>query len=254
MSEAEAEIAKISEDVEKWKEAAKRAAYALHLERKISGHPMADEIREAIGDPSRFESLEDLEISLEKVRSKFDDLAEKMEEARRQEEREKIEAEIEKVEREKEEVEERARALEDSVRSLREKLRRALEVGEDMDRRISDLESRLEEAEEAARKAEIGRLKAEAVFGYTNAHQLLEMLEGVDSPQAIRKIVSRHGRKDLSDKHLQQLRESVARGKVLDAQDMQMPRKRLAFDGPQVLGEMTVEEFRQLAGLDDEIP
>ncbi len=252
------ELHQESMEREKFASLAKRLGYSLYVERRITGHPMPDTIRTAIGDTAQYDSLESVSSALSKVLEELDEAATSVEESRRG----VVEAEVAKVYAEeleavKVELEaERAdnaqlrESEEDNQRSYLEvhrEMGKFRELAESMKSELDKADTALEEAEAELKKhrAEAYRLKKSR--GYTNSGQLVTMLEGVEDEGSIDRIVQESGRRSMMDSELENMRRRIRRGTVNSGPDALTE---AAAGRSTALGDISLAEVRMLAGLD----
>ena len=189
-----------------------RAAVLLHVERKISGHPMAEAVR-ALMSGVQVTSIMDVDAKLAAI---MENLPERPavdvtptgpseDEIQLREENATLRGEIKLVQAKAE--------------SLDEKLRRVVELTKRADDRLAESDARAEkaeallvEAEERADQAELDAYKANKVAGLVNSSSVLGLLEDVSSRADVDKVVAKHGSMEISDPLLRDMRRSLQRG------------------------------------------
>ena len=224
MAEAVAEATKASE-------IAKRATFALHVERKIGGHPLAETIRNMMKG-REFSSIKEVDETLKAV---FDDLPNKEDIVTKEE----AETRVENAD-----LRGQIALLESKVEEMNVKAKKAVKLGQRIDeQRISELEeatSAIEELEAKLAEAradavtaqseannsvvvineelEAERLKVyklEKVAGLPNGRELLGLMETVQDRRVVDELVKKSGRQQMRDPLLNQMIKNQ-KGKVSD--------------------------------------
>ena len=192
---------------------ARKAAWTLHLERKVKGHPMADSIMKLV----KVEECETLDDLKEKLKAVMKDLPEvEDDDGRIPEEEAGLREDVAKLEGEK-------ALLESKVGELKDKLRKAITLGERIDEqrdtaslRAGDLERDNAEAVEKARlaeeKLELEVYKHDKVVGLTNGRELLSLMEDMTSKVAVDRVVKSKGSTEVSDGDLNAMRKNLFKG------------------------------------------
>lgn len=226
---SELAVSEAIEEKEKYAQLAKKTAYALNLERKISGHAMAESIRKLF-DGREFESLE---IMNEAISSVLKDMSSELvvpaKEAQLMEENAKLKGEV--------------TLLESKVDDLRDRVERAVKLGERVETQrieaideanseIDRLNSMLEEAnielaeeksrakkiqedaEKAVNDAKCEVYKLNKVVGFTNGRKMIELMESVTDSKVVDVLVENLGVKKMQDPMLEEMRSRKPRGKV----------------------------------------
>lgn len=224
MAEAVAEATKASE-------IAKRATFALHVERKIGGHPLAETIRNMMKG-REFSSIKEVDETLKAV---FDDLPNKEDIVTKEE----AETRVENAD-----LRGQIALLESKVEEMNVKAKKAVKLGQRIDAQrtseleeannaIEELETKLAEARADAVAAqseannsvvvineelEAERLKVyklEKVAGLPNGRELLGLMETVQDRRVVDELVKKSGRQQMRDPLLNQMIKNQ-KGKVSD--------------------------------------
>ena len=201
---------------------AKRATFALHVERKIGGHHMAESIRKLFKGVT-LSSIEDVDSRLETILSELPKAPEKP----------VAEAEdLIALREENARLATRAANLEERMTDLNDRLKDAKVIGEKLDARRQDAEERVQKleakltesvrdaanahslAEDAQAKADLTVYKHDKVAGLTNGRALLALMEGVADRAKVDELVAERGTTMVSDAELQKVRAAAARGHV----------------------------------------
>ena len=239
------EIATIKESFEKLKELARQASLALVVEQRIGAHPKAERIRKLIGDVSAYESNDELEARLDDLISEYDDFASEQRAYEESKSETTIQGLIERIDS-LEEALEGAKSEIDSVSDENTKIKRKLAEA------VHLAEQYRTEAEEAATLAESAQLsayKAKRVSGLTNAPKLLQILESVDSEEAVDKIVSTQGTRDISSGDLQGLREKLKRGRSSMNEQLQESNESPNLSRDPMFGGLSTNQMLELSGV-----
>jgi len=208
----EIEVSEARTAAEENEERAMQAECMVFIERKISGHPMAESIRKLVAKHT-FTDLDDAKDKLEAILA---DLPEHVHEGMVSEGDAELMAENAALN-------EKVSLLTERVDSLTSKLKKAVEIGTEADSQRQDAESRvqeaeearakaLEEAEEAQRKLDIEVYKHEKVVGLANGRQLLDLMEDVTSEAVVDRLVTEKGVRDVSEQRLAEARRNLQRG------------------------------------------
>jgi hypothetical protein len=226
---SELAVSEANEEKEKYVQLAKKTAYALNLERKISGHAMAESIRKLF-EGKEFDSLEIMNEAISSVlKDMHSDVVVPAKEAQLMEENAKLKGEV--------------TLLESKVDELKEKVERAVKLGErvetqrieaveEADSEIERLNGLLEEAtvglanekskakkiqedaEQSIKNAESKVYKLEKVAGFTNGRKMLELMESITDSKVVDKMVDGLGVKKMQDPMLESVRSRNLKGKV----------------------------------------
>lgn len=203
-------------------ETAQRATFLLHVERKITGHHMAESIRELFkGVP--IASIEDADTRLGTILGQLPPPPQPV-----AEDSEALSA----LREENARLSTRAANLEERMADLNDRLKEAKQIGEKLDarrqiaeERVQTLEGQLTEAtataeeatalaEEVQGKAALDLYKHEKVAGLSNSRELLALMEGIADRAKVDELVARRGTTMVSDAELEQARKAVGRGHV----------------------------------------
>jgi hypothetical protein len=226
---SELAVSEAIEEKEKYVQLAKKTAYALNLERKISGHAMAESIRKLF-EGREFESLDVMNEAISSVlkdmnsdvvvpakeaqlmeenaklkgevtllESKVDDLKEKVERAVKLGERVETQR-IEAIEEANSEIDRLNSLLEEATLSLAEEKSNAKKIQEDAERSVRDAESKV--------------YKLNKVVGFTNGRKMIELMESVTDSKVVDVLVENLGVKKMQDPMLEDMRTRVLKGKV----------------------------------------
>lgn len=229
MKAGERKVARLESESAKWRRIAKDAGYKLCVEREISGHPKAEEIRGALGNMSQFDSMDELKVAVLNLKEGFTDTLPGDNDAQTQEEA----IVLAEIRGEKKGLEEQISVLSaqnDSLQTengtLKSKLQRAVHIGEELNDQLTEakvgqqkvLEEHAQDADEAY-KARLEAKKQTAVRGHANGANLLKLLESAESEAEINTIVKTHGSTTMTDSALGRIRDRIQRGQVHDGQD-----------------------------------
>jgi len=213
------ELAQATESLEEALDAAKRATCMVHIEREISGHPMAVSIRKMLAGQV-FESVEDADDRLKAV---LEDIPEGLVAASSVDPEEVV-----SLREDAERSMERASRLEEKVVGLQKKLNEAKRLGEEIEdarqdavaraekaeRDLSDLRSRLRDAESEAKAAneeiELVKYRYDKVAGLTNGRALLPLTERCKTRGEVDRLVEQRGSSAFQDEGLAQARLGAA--------------------------------------------
>lgn len=216
------EIADINTKLAEAVSTAQRATYRLHVERKISGHPMAESIRKLFKGVE-IQSEDDADERLDTILAELP-----KPQATEQVDSEQLIA----LREEKARLSTRVASLEERADDLVERLKEAKLIGEKLDARRQDAEERVRELEEALETAQAAATTAtkiaedvqsktslevykhEKVAGLTNSRELLALMEGLTDRAKVDELVERRGTKVVSDAALEAARRSIGRGHV----------------------------------------
>jgi hypothetical protein len=247
IKERDLKIASLKESNERISDLARKAAWSLVIEGRISGHPMADRIRKMVGSASDYASREELEERLDEVVAEYDEIAEErasIEEANGEATIRSLMARLEAMEAEVESSNERADEAATVAESLKEKLSDAVEL-------VESYREQLDEAKSIAERAESTAYKARKTSGMTNSPRLMQMLEGVEDRDTIDKIVEEHGSDEMSSRDLRDLRARLKRGTKNEEEPLVESFGRGAkgvFRDP-ILGGMSANQLLELSGV-----
>lgn len=219
------EVAEARSDCEKAENVAKKAAFALHVERKIGRHPMATSIRKLMQGRD-FETLKEADAALDAILKdypKADDVVTK-EEAKTRVENAELRGQIALLESKVEELE--AKTL--KAMKLNERIDEQRRVSiEEADKQVSEMADALEQAQlevkkaqemvllaesKAQRDVEAAHLrvyKLEKVVGLPNGRKLLGLMESVQDREAVDRIVAEEGVTRMSDPELERMKQIV---------------------------------------------
>lgn len=243
--EKDLEISTIKESFEKLKKLAHHASLALAVEQRIGSHPKADRIRKLVGDVSAYESHDELDERLNDLISEYDDFASEQ----RAYEESKAEATIQGLV-------ERIDSLEEALETAKVEIESVGDENAKMKRKLSEAvhlaEQYRTEAESAAALAESAQLsayKAKRVSGLTNAPKLLQILESVDSEEAVDKIVSAQGSREISSGDLQGLREKLKRGRPSMNEQLQESNESPNLSRDPMFGGLSANQMLELSGV-----
>ena len=247
------EVAEATAETDKWRELAKRSGYMLHVEREIGNHPLKDTLISAVGDVSSYSSMRDLNDRLAKVMDELDPIIKERDEAREEAVESARTSEIVALEHENSALREKlvqlSESLKGEVKSLERKVERAVSAAKESDEKREAAELQLEEALHSVRSATVAEAKARAVAGYTNAPKLLEMLEDVDDPQQIKRLVESHGRRTMTDSKLEEIRSRISRGKSVDPREALVESRSSQAVDAQAIPGVDFGTMRQLSGI-----
>lgn len=246
IKERDLKIASLKEANDQISELARKAAWSLVIEGRISGHPMADRIRKMVGSVSDYASREELEERLDEVVSEYDEIAEErasIEEEKGEATIRSLMARLEAMEAEVDASNERADEAVELADSLRAKLSDAVDLAE-------SYREQLDEAKSAAELAESAAYKARRTSGMTNSPRLMQMLEGVEDRGAIDKIVEEYGSDEMSSRDLRDLRARLKRGVRADEPVVESSERGAngVFRDP-ILGGMSANQLLELSGV-----
>ncbi|MDD5510972.1 MAG: hypothetical protein PHI12_09180 [Dehalococcoidales bacterium] len=230
MKAKELEVAEAVEQRDKALSMAKMAAHGLHIERAISGHPMAESIRKLMLNRT-FENVKDVQVALDAILEDLpaaDDVVSK-DEARVREENAELRGKIALLESKVDELE--GRVLKASKLAERIDEQRIAEVKE-ANEKIAEVEDLLEEAQAKAEKAEerirtiqessnrrveeakLQAYKLEKVAGLPNGRELLGLMENVQDRSVVDELVEKRGVRRMADESLNQMLDRVKKGKT----------------------------------------
>ncbi len=229
MKAGERKVARLESESAKWRRIAKDAGYKLCVEREISGHPKAEEIRGALGNMSQFDSMGELKVAVSNLKEGFTDTLPGDNDAKTQEEA----IALAEIRGEKNGLEEQISVLNSQVDSLqtenstlKSKLQRAVHIGEELNDQLTEaktgqrkaLEEHTQDADEVY-KVRLEAKKQAVVRGHTNGANLLKLLDSAESEAEIATIVKAHGSTTMTDTALGRLRDRIRKGQVHDGQD-----------------------------------
>lgn len=230
MKAKELEVAEAVEQRDKALSMAKMAAHGLHIERAISGHPMAESIRKLMLNRT-FENVKEVQVALDAILEDLpaaDDVVSK-DEARVREENAELRGKIALLESKVDELE--GRVLKASKLAERIDEQRIAEVKE-ANEKIAEVEDLLEEAQAKAEKAEerirtiqessnrrveeakLQAYKLEKVAGLPNGRELLGLMENVQDRSVVDELVEKRGVRRMADESLNQMLDRVKKGKT----------------------------------------
>lgn len=225
-----------------------RAAVLLHVERKISGHPMAEAVR-ALMRGVQVTSILDVDAKLAAIMESLPEqpavdvtpTGPSEEEVQLREENATLRGEIKLVQA-------KAESLDEKLRRVVELTKRADASLAEADERAERAEALLVEAQERATQAELDAYKAKKVVGLVNSSSVMGLLEDVTSRADVDKVVARHGSMEISDPDLREMRRRLQRGSG-DERDLteDRPPQAGSVRGADDLGN-SFDLMRQLAG------
>jgi hypothetical protein len=240
MKASDLKVANAMAEAEKAGKVAKKATFALHVERKIGGHPLAGTIRKMMRG-REFESIEEVDETLQTVIAELpakEDVVTK-EEAKTRVENAELRGEIALLESKVEELDARARKA--GVLGQRIDEQRIQEV-EEANAAIEELEAKLAEAradavaakseanvrvDEISEQLEIERIKVyklEKVAGLPNGRELLGLMESVQDRRVVDELVKKRGVSEMRDPALQRMltqkKGKIAETNILTEDDL----------------------------------
>lgn len=248
------EVAEAVAERDKVADVAQSAAFALHIERKIANHPMAETIRKLLKD-KKFDSKERVDEALEAILSDMpvpdpDDGRVSESEAKLREDNAELEGKV--------------TLLKSKVDELDSRTKKAVKLGERIDEQRVAATRRAEDAEEAQERAE-GELKSlsesaalaiykhKRVVGLTNGGSLLALMEDITSKAAVDKLVQEKGSKGIADGELRDMTEHLKRGVTERPQELteDKPASRMNVPSEADTG-LPGNEMLELAGVPEE--
>lgn len=236
------EVSKIAEDLDHAKGVARQAIFRAQMETTIGGHSRHDSIVELIGDPSSFESLDELRERIEVVMSEMDDLGEVAESSlagENEELRGRLKSNLANFKSDRQKYKAQ-------IEELTDQLEQALTVGE-------SLRVETEKAQRLAEESDLRAYKAEGTRGHTNSSRLMDLLEGVDNLDAVDRIIKNSGSRRVKDSNLESVRNRL-RGTTRDASKALNEEKERQVGPSSVFGDMSMGDFMSLAGINSGKP
>lgn len=245
-------IAKLTKSEEDWRGTARDLGFKLCLEREVGGHPAAKSIKSALGNMSQFKTLEDLKETIGKLKEDLSGLLPGDNDPKTQDEAVAV-AEVKGRLAEKDEEITRLRdevsVLQEDKGTLNGKLHRAVQIGTQLAEENEKLKNGAAVILSEEKETKTSESKLAAVQGYSNAPMLLKLLENVEGQEAIDRIVKVHGRKDMSDSKLEELRNRIARGTQHDGDGTQLEEEGVdRYTAPHLGMNITADEILTLAG------
>lgn len=252
----ELEVAERTQERDEAVEQARQARLLLIAERHIGGTPVAEAMR-ALLVGMQFTDEQDVEAKLTALQESLPEAAPGLSEAEvgLREENATLRGTV--------------GALEEKVASLDDKLKRAVELGQRVNVALKEAEARTEEAEQALEEArtkaeaEVARVQAEALEAYkvakvarlANGRAVLGLMEDVTSQAEVDEVVAKHGRTEVMDGELREMRRRLQRGYGDEPQALSEERgdrtrgDRGAVDHEVGMLGTSMETMRKMAGL-----
>ncbi len=254
------EVAEAVGERDKAVKVAQMASWRLHVEREVKDHPMSETILKLV----KVEDCNSIAEVKERLTVVMSDLPapepEPEDDDRISEQEASLRESVAKLEGDK-------TLLESKVDDLQAKLRKAVTLGERIDEQHSAATLRVEDAEAEAAKAIVDRdsalrqvtlaeeklelevYKHDKVVGLANGRQLLNLMEDLDSSEAVDRLVSKKGAKDVPDAELAEMRRNLSKG-VSERQELTEDRGKKGGK-PRVKDELghDMDEMRHLSGI-----
>jgi hypothetical protein len=120
VSEQEEKLQAASEEIDKIKSLAKKAAYTLHLERNTNNHPSVDTIRKLVGDVEQYSSIKEMDEKIQALLKEF-----KVDEVEKEES-----VSTEEIENELEETKKELTQVKENLKKSNKHLKQAVEICE----------------------------------------------------------------------------------------------------------------------------
>lgn len=224
MKAKDLEVAEALAREEKATEVAKKATFALHIERKIGTHPMAGSIRKVMKGRD-FESIKSVDEAIKAVIADLpdaDDLVTK-EEAQTRVENAELRGQITLLEGKVDELNARVRKAGVMGQRIDEQriheVEEAKSVIEDLEKQLaearadavaasSEAEHAVSESREELEREKLKVYKLEKVAGLPNGRKLLGLMEQVQDRRVVDELVRKQGVQKMQDPMLDKMRNS----------------------------------------------